>query len=460
MTKKPNILLIICDQYRSDCFSFKGHPDVLTPNLDDLASRSINFENMYSLVPSCIPARTTLHTGLSAKEHKRVGYQDGVNWDFNNFLAQELSNQGYHTECIGKMHVHPPRKSCGFNNIQLHDGYLAYYRNKELPYFMHQNVTDDYLQVLRQHKGPLADITLSGIDPNSWISYPWPYEEDLHPTNWVVNQSLRFLETRDREKPFFLMASFVKPHQPFDPPKAFLDLYKDKKLRAPYLGNWEKIENTLQNQNHKDSIFGTTNADYMDMGMKGYYSNITHLDSQIGRLILGLQEEGLYEDTLIVFTSDHGEQLFDHYTFRKVFPYQGSIQVPLLVKVPPEVTINPDSLVSLEDVYQLLIKQDITVLNNNKEYLHGEHAFSNQCSHQFIVTKTDKYIWYSETGKEQYFNLEIDPHELNNEINNETFKERINTLRKWLIEEIKDRQEGFVQNNELKPVSTIVNILD
>ncbi len=193
--KRPNILLIVCDQFRGDCLSFEGHPDVLSPNLDSLAATSVYFKHAYSPVPSCIPARAMMFTGKYAKHNKRVGYQDGVSWEYKDMLAERLSQAGYQTQCVGKMHVHPPRNNCGFQNVKLHDGYLGYYRRKTEPYYLNQLTHDDYIYFLKDKKGQSADITETGIDPNSRIAYPWPYEEELHPSNWCTTESIRFLET-------------------------------------------------------------------------------------------------------------------------------------------------------------------------------------------------------------------------------------------------------------------------
>ena len=99
--KRPNILLVMCDQLRGDCLSFDGHPDVKTPYLDTLAADSTYFENAYSACPSCIPARAGLLTGQAPSSHGRVGYQDGIDWEYDHYLAQELADHGYQTACVG-----------------------------------------------------------------------------------------------------------------------------------------------------------------------------------------------------------------------------------------------------------------------------------------------------------------------------------------------------------------------
>ena len=131
--RQPNILLLMCDQFRGDCLSIQNHPDVKTPFLDSIGHQGVVFENAYSATPSCIPARAALLTGRSQEGHGRVGYQDNVDWDYTHYMAEEFSNADYQTQCIGKMHVHPPRLSCGFQSLKLHDGYLACYRDNKAP---------------------------------------------------------------------------------------------------------------------------------------------------------------------------------------------------------------------------------------------------------------------------------------------------------------------------------------
>lgn len=114
MKKKPNIILLMTDRLRGDCLGYAGHPDVKTPYLDTLASRGIFFDHAYSACPSCIAARASLHTGMAQDHHRRVGYEDGIPWEYEHTLAGELTKAGYHTYCVGKMHVSPLRNYLGY----------------------------------------------------------------------------------------------------------------------------------------------------------------------------------------------------------------------------------------------------------------------------------------------------------------------------------------------------------
>lgn len=480
MKNKPNILLLMCDQFRGDCLSFVGHPDVKTPYLDSLAADGICFTNAYSATPSCIPARAALLTGRSQKGHGRVGYEDNVAWEYDHYMAEEFSNANYQTQCIGKMHVHPPRLSCGFQGLKLHDGYLGCYRNNEIPHWMHQEVSDDYLYDLQNTYGRSADFNASGAECNSWVTHPWIYEERLHPTNWVADQSIRYLQTRDHTKPFFLMSSFVRPHQPLDPPQSYFDMYKDKDLRKPAQGDWDDIEKTNTFGYISDSIYGCNDEENIKNAMAGYYGSISHVDHQIGRILTALREEGVYNDTIILFVSDHGEMLFDHSLWRKVFPYEGSTHIPFLMhigkNIAPIIPHKVSGITELRDIMPTLlelcdieipdsvdgislVKNIVSDIQETRDYLHGEHSFHSAFSNHYIVTPQDKFIWYSETGQEQYFDLVNDPCECHDAICDERYQERIDELRKILIQELKDREEGYSDGIQLIKGKKAVNMI-
>ena len=202
----------------------------------------------------------------------------------------------------------------------------------------------------------------------------------------------------------------------------------------------------------------------------GYYACVTHLDHQIGRLLQALIDEGIYDDCIFLFTSDHGDELCDHHFFRKAFPYQGSVHIPMIISGSEKLlkhqsnTVN-HAVVELRDVMPTLLDAAGALIPETVEgssmlpllretektirpYLHGEHSFGEKSNH-WIVTENEKYIWYSQTGKEQYFNLADDPHELHDLINSENAAPRIECLRNILIRELSDREEGYSDGTRL-----------
>ena len=462
MDRRPNILLLMTDQMRGDCLGIAGHPDVKTPHLDDLAAGGVLYPNAYSACPSCIPARATLFTGMSQRSTGRVGYLDLVPWRYEHTLAGELSKAGYYTHCVGKMHVHPLRSLQGFHNVRLHDGELHAYRRPDTPSYENQHTADDYFWWLQQ-QGICADRNDSGLDCNSWVARPWPYEEKYHPTNWVATECLDFLRRRDREKPFFLMASFHRPHAPMDPPQCYLDLYKDKPLAPPHRGDWNDEDRAERDGRRIIGDLGTCDPSYVQRMREAYYGSITHIDHQIGRILRAIDTERLMDNTVIVFLSDHGEMLGDHLMFRKSKPYQGSIQIPLFLRGPERYLgglrgVRTD-LVELRDIMPTLLElagapipetvEGKSLLKGvDREYLHGEHSLGMDSMH-FIVTERDKYVWYSQTGVERYFDLEKDPHETHDAFADPGNGARIAQLRGFLIRELTGREEGYTDGTRL-----------
>lgn len=471
--KKNNILLIVIDQLRFDALGFMGNEIVKTPHIDTLAGEGIIFNKAYTACSSCIPSRAAIFTGLAPKNHKRIGYMDGVAWEYENTLPKELIKQGYYTQCVGKMHVSPLRNSLGFHNVELHDGYLHYYRRETTPSYENQKIADDYYYWLKNELGIEADASDTGIDCNSWVSRPWIYDEKYHPTNWVSSRSIDFLRRRDRDKPFFLMASYVRPHPPFDAPAYYFDLYKNKDIPKSPIGDW--VDEDIIKNIPKDVIssIAPNDDELVRQAKVGYYACITHLDHQIGRLIQELKERHLYDNTLIIFTSDHGELLMDHNLFRKSLPYEGATHIPFFIsggynalKCVRNSVCN--SLIELRDILPTIVDYaggDIPKnidgksllpllekpLEDIRDYLHGEHSYGDKSNH-FIVTKKDKYVWFYKTGEEQYFNMEDDPMEEKNLIKDIKYKERIEQLKKYLIEELKDREENFTDGKTLNTI--------
>lgn len=469
MNKHPNIILIMADQMRGDCMSADGHPDVKTPNLDTLAMRGVRYTNAYTACPSCIPARAALFTGLRQEGHRRVGYEDRIIWDYPHTLAGVMAGYGYYTQAVGKMHVHPQRNYLGFHNVILHDGNLTANRDVMLSFYENQEYCDDYFYDMKRRRGISADLYDTGLDSNSWVTRPWIYEEELHPTNWVTEQGIDFLRRREPGRPFFLFLSYVRPHPPFDAPGCFFDMYQNHKLRKPFIGDWADSNALHKKGMIMDSDTGPSAPEMMRRAQAGYYACISHLDNQIGRFMLALDRFRLTEETIILFTSDHGELLGDHHTFRKVRPYQGSIRIPLIISSPAakEKGAVCTDLAELRDILptiaglagerapESLDGEDLLEEGRAKRsYIHGEHSGfggNPEIGNQYIVTSRDKYVWFMQSGREQYFDLINDPNELHDGIRDSVCQKRISELREILITELSGREEGYVQDYRLIP---------
>ncbi len=452
--RHKNALLILVDQWRGDCLSSLGHPVVKTPFLDDLAKDGFMFGACYAQAPSCIPARACLATGKSPYGCGRIGYSDKIPWTYDKTLMHGFRDAGYQTINVGKTHFYPQRNHLGFEINELYD-----------PQRLDAGFISDYHAWLeKETRGSVKDPAMEWSN-NSWVALPWQGDDEYHPSQWTVSKAQELLNKRDTTRPFFMQLSFHRPHPPYDAPEFYTKYYEDEVLPEPPIGSWAK------GLDKKTVMIDATSgriSDKQSIRMrKAYYASITHVDHMIGRMLHWLKEHDLYSSTTVVFVSDHGELLGDHYMYRKVTPFEGSARIPLIIKpgsgLEPKI-VQPNEVVAshfdiLPTLYNLM---DIELPGGvegmdlfhpiEREFIHGEHTGYGQEGWHFLTNGKWKYIYETYSAREWYFDLSADPKELNNQIQSEssTKQKRIDACRRALIERIEKRPEyGFVHNHQL-----------
>ena len=475
MSDRPNIVLIMTDQWRGDCISVLGHPVVETPYLDKMTTEGITFTRAYSTTPTCIAARAALFTGLKPANHGRVGYQDGVAWNYPTTLAGEFTRHGYQTQAVGKMHVYPERSQLGFQNVILHDGYLHFARNQHRDH----GQIDDYLPWLREQLGANADYIDHGVDCNANVARPWDKPEYTHPTSWVVSQSIDFLRKCDPRKPFMLFMSFHRPHPPYDPPQSYWDQYIQREMPAPPVGDWVERYDDRADPWNPNALVGEVSANRLQRARAGYYGHMSHIDSQLQRFFEVLREYGEYDNTWFIFTSDHGEMMGDHHLWRKAYPYEGSAHIPMIIKPPVRSNapqrVRIDTPVCLRDVMPTMLDaaglpipdslDGLSMLelaqqpDQTRRFLQGEHTQFGDQSIMYVTDGHQKYVWFSKDGHEQFIDLDIDPQELHDCRHDPQYQAQVKDFRQHLIEELTGREEGFTDGEELIPGRPVKNIL-
>jgi arylsulfatase A-like enzyme len=424
LAKRPNILFITTDQQRGDCLGCDGHPAVETPYLDQLAAEGARFRRAYSAVPSCIPARAALLTGMNQWNHGRLEMTGNDALEFPATLPGELARAGYHTQGVGKMHFVPQRRLYGFHHTVLDES-----GRRHSPHF----VSDYHLFFEKHRQGPYG-YRDHGIEWNSWMARPTHLPEHLHPTHWTASEGIEFLRRRDPTKPFFLWLSFARPHSPYDAPPVYWDMYiNNPDVPKAVAGDWAApFDRRVDDVNAPRTRL--TDRE-IHRARAGYYGNITFIDHQIGRLLYEFQRldpEGA-RDTLILFTSDHGDMMGDHHHWRKTYGYEGSARVPFLVRYPAGWDLPRgqvfDQPVELQDVMPTLLDaagvpipesadgRSVLALARGgtdwREYVQGEHThcYGKAYGHQWVTDGREKYLWFHHTGQEQFFHLAQDPAE-------------------------------------------------
>ncbi len=461
--EKPNILFILLDQMRWDCLSILGHPvgktpNVETPNVDAVARSGVVFSAAYSSCPSCIAARASIMTGLTPSSHGRLGYRDCVPWRYANMLPEVLTAAGYQTHCVGKTHFFPQGARLGFESI---DSYEAS-QNFDGRY------VNDYYEWLRERTGGRVREGDHGLQENSWATRPSHLPEELHNNSWVATRCIDFLRRRDKGRPFFLNMSFHRPHAPLDPPQPYYDMYKDRPIPRVPVGEWARIHDVPVTD--LNAWHGRLDRPLLEQARRGYYAQVAHIDSQIGRVLRELEHAGA-GPTAVIFTSDHGEMLGDNNLFRKTYAYESSAAVPLVVSAPGGARGKVcDSPCVLEDIYPTILDlagvpvpslvegQSLapavagTGPAPAREYIHGEHSacYSKEEAMQFLTDGREKYIWFTLTGREQLFDLASDPCETRDLAQAPGSRDRLERWRKRMVDHLAPRtRDGLSDGKKL-----------
>jgi len=469
----PNVILICVDQWRRDCLGIDNHPHLETPYLDELALNGVRFSRAYAATPSCIPARAALLTGLNQSHHGRIGYLDNQPWHYPTTIAGEFTRHGYQTQAIGKMHCFPDRSQMGFQHVLLHDGFVHAARKGTHDLEMN----DDYLRWLRSELGSHVDLLDHGLDTNGVATRPWDKPEYTHPSSWIATEAVQFVRRRDRSKPFFLYLGFHRPHPPYDPPAWAFEQYRDREMDEPPRGDWIGFLEHRRNDHLHNAQVARYPRHTLDRARAGYWGSMTHIDHQLNRLYEELERDSIFNDTWICFVSDHGELLGDHDLFRKALPYEGSAGIPLIIRPPKGSGIAPnqrvDAVTDLQDIMPTLLDcaglplpenidgaSLLPVLRGEQQsvrpWLHGEHSALGS-SIQWLTDGHEKYIWWSETGREQLFNLDTDPEELH-DLAAES-ESRTGIWRSRLVQELAGREDGHSDGQSLIPGRPVRPIL-
>lgn len=431
----PNIILITCDQMRSDAWGCAGNAVVQTPHLDLLAAKGMRFAQAYSCQPVCIPARATIMTGLEGPTMGITRYVEGFRLPVRDTLPQLLKDNGYETRLVGKMHVYPERCHYGFDSMLLCEEGRRLGQGEGV-----DRGYDDY-ELWLAEQGYAGHAFSHGMGNNEHFVSPWHLPDHLHPTEWIGTEACKAIKRRDWTRPLFLWASFTAPHPPLTPLQRELLLYERDEMPQPAMGDWVEAEPLYHRRMSEAFLSRTMTEKQKADAYRGYYAMITQVDRQVNRLLGTLREQGQLENSWIVFASDHGDNMGDHGLWHKSNFLKGSCQIPLLV-VPPlrgsagdrrlgegwsPGTVS-DAPVALQDLLPTLLdiagaetprnldgRSLLPLMNGTastiREQIAGEFGVVGKRT--FMLTDGEwKYIWYEEDGRELLFHIRQDPNEL------------------------------------------------
>ncbi|MGG1554056.1 sulfatase family protein [Paenibacillus ferrarius] len=322
-TKRPHVFFLMCDELRADSLGYMGNEIVKTPNLDQLAKDSVIFENAYTNCPMCVPARASLMTGRNPISH---GILDNAMRmvDDEQPLPHLLRKHGYTTTMYGKLHVHLSPEECGFDEFQY--GYPD-------PYTSFLGIRDPEVRRKSIYKKNEGDIPLviHGVSPTA--------PEETSCSRLVEDYIRRISSIKEEDQPIFHYLSILDPHTPYMPTKPYADLYDPKEMiLPPNAGLTLQDKPITQRYFHKIRGFDKLDEDDYRKSLASYYGLVTHVDDRMGQVIDRLKELDLYDDSLIIFTSDHGAMMGEHGFIEKWgHMYEPVVRIPLLVKLPNNV---------------------------------------------------------------------------------------------------------------------------
>tara|TARA_R110002124_G_scaffold85382_2_gene221601 strand:+ start:9093 stop:10754 length:1662 start_codon:yes stop_codon:yes gene_type:complete len=356
MTTHRNLLFIMCDQLRWDYLSCAGHKTLHTPNIDALAARGVRFSNAYCNSPICGPSRMSIYTGRYMSSHGATANFVPLRIGERN-IGDYLKPLGVRPVLVGKTHMIPDRDGmqrlgldpqsplgvhhcqAGFEPFERDDGIFPDTMMKAQPRY------NDYLRS-RGHEGgnpwhwaanavDTPDGVRSGFF-NDIAHLPARVTDEDSETPYMTRRAMEFLARDDGEKPWLLHLSYIKPHWPYIAPPPYNDMFGPDDVQAPVRSEAELVDANPLMAHFIDRIAGQTfsRGDAVRRIVPTYMGLIKQIDDQLGLLFDFMDSRGLLESTTIVFTSDHGDYLGDHWMGDKDYFHDPSVKIPLIVADP------------------------------------------------------------------------------------------------------------------------------
>lgn len=444
---KPSILFITSDQHRGDSLGCAGHPCVRTPHLDRLAYEGVRFKNAYSDCPICIPARTTMITGLKSSTYgcTHYGADFRIERSRDLFLGSLLTQAGYQTALVGKRHWHTDGSfRAGFETV--------------VP--VERGLREQQIRAGR-------DGWAFGMGANELHPTLSPTPPSLYSTDWIVDRCIETVRERERGQPLFLWCSLIDPHPPLAIHEPYYSMYDQSPIPQPAIGTWEDAADCPVEQfNHRTAYNAKPMGwDELRKARGVYYGMITNLDHQLGRLFGCLQVQGLWDDLWVVYTSDHGEHLGDHYDIAKSSFCNSAARVPLLIRPPRNRQAarggtTSDALVELADLLPMFCElagaatpadvdgRSLLGLVEGDDRPVRDTLFGAIDGQHMVHDGRFKYIYFVTDGREQLFDHGADPDDLHDLSRAEP--QRVAAMRARLVERLRAIRSPHLSGGSLR----------
>ncbi len=490
--KKPNILFITTDQQRCDTLGCYGNSLIKTPRLDELAAGGACYNRAYCQSPICIPSRITMITGKTAQHHGATLHNTSMRAD-ERTLGDVLGSQGYHTHFIGKAHFSSQQHTGSRESIEdwkngLHqgdDGPYAGFHTMELILGHSNPLVAHYGDFIRRnHGGTIASFmaeNLRSIDVTCGQgTYECDIPEELYSSTYVGDRTCAFISRMAAAgKPFYCFASFPDPHWPIYPPAPWFHMYdhiSDEQMDpyiTKYAGERERSCSPGSFRRSRGQGPYDGGGHYMDRPedaykiARAYWGSISLIDKNVGRMMDALSACGIADDTIVVFTADHGDYMGAHGMMAKgAYMWEEFIRVPFLLRYPAAVRpLRTNALLSLTDavptLLELLQADDASLAYDGlsqASVLLGDALHARDCVSVVHFSNTPdpawpdqhalllddyKLVYHAGTGRGELYNLAEDPREQDNLYDRANMSSVRDALKARLLDELilqRDRQ--------------------
>ena len=453
---KPNVLFIISDDLTTTALSCYENQVCQTPHIDQLASQGVRFTRAYCQFPVCGPSRASFMSGYYPHATGSMGYQSGrQNIGDRATWTQHFINHGYHAARVSKIfHMGVPGDIEKGSNGTDDDASWSERFNSQGPEWKAPG-DGELLEKNPDGTKPVKGgntLELGKADGNDLV----------HSDGKTAQKACELLRRyKDQNQPFFLAVGFVRPHVPFVAPRGYYEPYDPKDIVLPkkLKGDWDDIPQA--GINYKTSKNLNLNRVQEQKGIAAYYASVSYLDAQVGKVLKTLQDERLDENTIVIFTSDHGFHLCEHDFWMKVGLMEESSRVPLIIKVPGQKPAVSHCFAELVDLYPTLSelcglpKQDRlqgeSLVQTLADPSHSvrDAAFCVNSNSYLIRTKDWAFIQHGAQGEKglQLFDMNADPHQFTNLAQHPAYQENLRTLKARLAKKLRE-----VRSNDLDDV--------
>lgn len=359
--RHKNVLFLMSDQHKPRALSIDADPVAQTPRLDAFARTCLRFQHAYCTDPICGPSRASIWTGLYTHNHGI--YQNEIPWPFGlKSIADSFHRAGYITGAIGKMHfadanAHGFEYRLDFNDWYQYLGPKAKIFASEVGRPFPGDGHPQIASLWRSSGDPWSgQYEKDGRKGMTHVGHVSQLAEEHHFESFVAREAIQFLRRCNRDQPFFLVSSFLKPHQPFMPAERFARMFRAEDMRVPRSFGTVDLDTVPRHIRKRIQENPLTpelkDPNYAKQRIAFYHACLTQMDDCVGQVLDGLRELGLEKDTIVVYASDHGELLGEHGLWQKFVFYESSIGVPLMFRVPGMTAggATCDTIVSLAQV--------------------------------------------------------------------------------------------------------------